>query len=244
MARTQGHGNPKWTRDETLLALHLYFECEGRIPLRHDSRVEELSLLLRRLPRSSTAQHNSSFRNAEGILFKLQNLRKVATGRGLSHVSQTDREVWDDFGRNADVVAGLAELIRASAVAAGSERLGPVSDNEIEFVEGGILTSLHLRRERSSSLRRRLLAAKRKVGPLACEMCSGGPACSDSSLHDACFETHHLVPLSVGPERPTRLRDLALICANCHRVLHRAISLQRRWLTIGEGRALLTCRQS
>lgn len=81
MARTQGHGNPKWTRDETILALNLYFELGGRIPPGNDSRVQELSELLRRFPYHANASRRESFRNPDGVAFKLQNLRQVATGR-------------------------------------------------------------------------------------------------------------------------------------------------------------------
>jgi len=35
MAVTHGHGNPKWTRDETILALDLYFDCKGHVTLWH-----------------------------------------------------------------------------------------------------------------------------------------------------------------------------------------------------------------
>jgi 5-methylcytosine-specific restriction protein A len=35
-------------------------------------------------------------------------------------------------------------------------------------------------------------------------------------------ECHHLVPLAeVAFHRNTRLTDLAIVCANCHRMLHR-----------------------
>ncbi|WP_233533532.1 HNH endonuclease [Kitasatospora sp. SolWspMP-SS2h] len=34
-------------------------------------------------------------------------------------------------------------------------------------------------------------------------------------------ECHHVVPLHVAGEGTTKLADLALICANCHRMIHR-----------------------
>ena len=44
-------------------------------------------------------------------------------------------------------------------------------------------------------------------------------------------ECHHTVPVSeYGSGARTQLRDLALVCANCHRMLHR----RRPWLTIDE----------
>jgi 5-methylcytosine-specific restriction protein A len=63
MAVTHGHGNPKWSRDETILALDLYFQCEGKIPSKSDDRVVELSKLLRNHPLHQDAAKNSTFRN-------------------------------------------------------------------------------------------------------------------------------------------------------------------------------------
>jgi 5-methylcytosine-specific restriction enzyme A len=40
MARTHGHGNPKWIHDETILALAFFFECGQAVPSRKDRRVQ------------------------------------------------------------------------------------------------------------------------------------------------------------------------------------------------------------
>ena len=77
MAVTHGHGNPKWTRDETILALDLYFDCSGIIPSGSDERVQTLSQLLRALPYHDRASRKETFRNPDGVAFKLQNLRQV-----------------------------------------------------------------------------------------------------------------------------------------------------------------------
>ena len=50
MAATSGHGNPKWMRDEVILALDLYFQLDGKVPSSTDQRIVNLSQLLRRLP--------------------------------------------------------------------------------------------------------------------------------------------------------------------------------------------------
>src|SRR5262245_1062151 len=93
MAVTHGHGHPNWTRDETILALDLYFDCKGRIPSGSDDRVQALSELLRAFPYHSRAARKESFRNADGVAFKLQNLRQVNTGKGLGNFSKMDRAV-------------------------------------------------------------------------------------------------------------------------------------------------------
>ncbi|WP_420719722.1 HNH endonuclease [Streptomyces sp. NRRL WC-3618] len=52
---------------------------------------------------------------------------------------------------------------------------------------------------------------------------------SASSTSKRCTETggagyiecHHVIPLHVAGEGTTKLSDLALICSNCHRMIHR-----------------------
>jgi 5-methylcytosine-specific restriction protein A len=97
MAVTKGHGNPDWTRDETVLALDLYFHCDRIVPGRADPRVKELSDLLRTIPWSPDVKRNDRFRNPDGVRFKLQNLRSVETMRGLKNISAMDRTIMAEF---------------------------------------------------------------------------------------------------------------------------------------------------
>jgi 5-methylcytosine-specific restriction protein A len=238
MARTHGHGNPKWARDETILALDLYLQCDS-MPSRNDPRVQELSELLRRLPFYAVGAENESFRNADGVAFKLQNIRQVATGKGLGNVSETDRQVWAELGEHPDQVRQLAASIRAGAGFAASTETELDDSSAEEFFEGRILTQLHKRRERDPRIRKRLLTSRRRNGTLRCENCNFQARCIDPMLEDADFEAHHLLALATMNERNTRLRDMALLCANCHRLIHRASAITRRWIGIDEGRDLL-----
>ena len=115
MARTSGHGNPSWTRDETILALDLYFEFDGAIPSDNDKRIIALSDRLRALSGHAQNARRESFRNPAGVAFKLQNLRQVATGKGLVNVSAMDRLVWDQFGAQRAYVREIARRIEVSA---------------------------------------------------------------------------------------------------------------------------------
>ncbi len=235
MARTHGHGNPNWTRDETILALDLYFDLKGKVPSGSDKRVKGLSELLRQFPYHAEASRKESFRNPDGVAFKLQNLRQVATGKGLGNVSETDRQVWLEFGAFPEKTKSLANLIRAGVIAFGTIEL---VKEDVEFVEGRVITTLHSRRERNPKLRERLLSLRRSSSKLCCEMCGTPPLAANPLLQDAQFEAHHVIPLSSTGARTTRLSDLALLCASCHRLLHRAIAIEKRWLTVAEGRAL------
>lgn len=236
MPVTGGHGNPKWTREETILALDLYLRSEGSIPSNTHPAVVELSHLLRSLPYHQTAARNSSFRNPDGVAFKLQNLRQAATGRGLDHTSAMDRSVWQELGHRPADVATLARAIRDSIEPANQPE---PADPEEEFVEGRTLSQLHRRRERNPKIRQKLLALRERQGSLHCDVCDRGPLEGDARLRDAVFEAHHVVPLGAGDARRTRLDDMALLCASCHRLLHRLILVEKRWVGIIEAKRVI-----
>lgn len=235
MAVTHGHGNPDWTRDETILALDLYLDCKGHIPSSSDDRVKALSELLRAFPFHSQAARKESFRNADGVAFKLQNLRQVATGKGLANVSTMDREIWKEFGGDPKRTKDLADLIRSGIALVDVTFEEP--DAEEIFPEGRVVTEAHMKRERNPLLRRRLLKKHRQSDDLKCEICGCIPPVWE--LGEAIFEAHHILPLSRATERNTRLRELALLCANCHRLIHRAIAREKRWLTIKEAKLII-----
>lgn len=93
-----------------------------------------------------------------------------------------------------------------------------------EVIEGRQRLSSHLQRERRSAgiakaLKRDTLRAE---GVLACAVCKFDFAESYGSHGLGYIEAHHIVPLSeCRDEIQTSRNDLALVCANCHRMLHR-----------------------
>lgn len=235
MAVTQGHGNPNWTRDETLLALDLYLSLKGVVPSPRASEVKTLSDLLRSLPYHAEAAKQATFRNPDGVGFKLMNIRQVATGKGLGNVSNMDRQVWAEFGHRPDEVHRIAYAIKSGIALAGAE---PLPDVEQELPEGRLLTALHVRRERSPKVRKLLLDARRPDG-FRCEICSLSRPDLEVSMQEAMFEAHHLIPLAEAGERKTKLADLALLCACCHRLVHRVMILRSGWVSLSEARAMV-----
>ncbi|HEY1267317.1 MAG TPA: hypothetical protein VGH16_08685 [Candidatus Binatia bacterium] len=117
MARTQGSGNPCWNREEVILALELYHDTDGQIPPESDKRVQALSALLRRLPYHDGVAKRASFRNPAGVVFKMQNLHRVATGNGLAHLSATDQRVWRELGKDRTGTKILATKIKQAVEA-------------------------------------------------------------------------------------------------------------------------------
>ena len=98
------------------------------------------------------------------------------------------------------------------------------SDQGDEVYEGKERIRKHKYRERRTSglVRLKKSQAKQKLGRLACEICGFVPREYYGHLGDSVIECHHIVPISkLQGNRPTRLEDLALVCADCHRMLHR-----------------------
>jgi 5-methylcytosine-specific restriction protein A len=172
------------------------------------------------------------------VVFKLQNLRQIDTGKGLGNVSRADREVWEELGSDPKRTKELAQLIRAGiAVVSEVREDSPAYD---VFAEGRVVTETHLRRERDPQLRGRLLADRRSKAALKCEMCGRQADTFDAAFAESIFEAHHIIPLAASVERKTRLADMALLCACCHRIIHKAIAIKGSWLSIEQAKKLIS----
>jgi len=132
-----------------------------------------------------------------------------------------DAEVWDEFADEPESLTRLARAIRGEAGLQDAFPLPPVELEE-EVSEGRLLFRRHRDRERSPALvkkkKRRVLSDK---GRLACEVCDFEFGRAYGKHGEGFIECHHLVPLAGSGVSVTRLRDLALVCSNCHRMLHR-----------------------
>jgi hypothetical protein len=81
----------------------------------------------------------------------------------------------------------------------------------------------HWAHERSKTLVKRAKERfKQERGRLSCEACEFDFFHVYGALGEDFIEVHHLVPVSELREGDsTRLSDVALVCSNCHRMLHR-----------------------
>jgi 5-methylcytosine-specific restriction protein A len=114
--------------------------------------------------------------------------------------------------------------IRA-AITSGEGIPDTPEDDEQHVPEGATLYRMHRTRERSPRLRQRKLTQMlRSRGRLVCEACDVHlPAVYGDAAHDL-VEVHHVVSLSVSGPVDVRLADLAVLCPNCHRMIHRLVS--------------------
>jgi 5-methylcytosine-specific restriction enzyme A len=107
----------------------------------------------------------------------------------------------------------------------------------IEVMEGAVIYKLHKFRERDQKIITEKKEMEfRKFGKLLGEACEFDFHVKYGDLGYKYIECHHRTPLSeFSKSTKTSLNDLALVCSNCHRMLHRKID----FLTIDGLRELL-----
>jgi 5-methylcytosine-specific restriction protein A len=221
--------NPAWVRDEVILALDLYFRHNpSRINAGH-SEVIKLSDLLQKLPLHDLRTAGPDFRNPNGVYMKMGNFLSLDpsyAGKGLASVSKLDREVWDEFARDRQRLEATANAIRNNYQLIDMP-VGQEEEQDEEFAEGRVLTRLHHLRERNRSLvKKKKERVLKDTGKLLCEVCNFDFAATYGELGVGFAECHHTKPLStLQPNDTTKLSDLAIVCANCHRMLHQGEKL-------------------
>lgn len=234
--------NPAWSRDELILALDLYLRHRHSLPSKHHPEVQELSQFLGKMGSALGLSSSASFRNTNGVYMKLGNFRRwdpdyIKHGKtGLAKGNKDEEIVWKEFAHSpsmlAAVVASIRNAVYLNALAGFQEE-----PDIHEAAEGKVLTRLHRVRERSRALvERKKKQAMTRYGKLVCEACGFDFQQRYGDVGVGLIDVHHTRPLhTLEPGQKTRLDDLALLCANCHRVVHST----RRWLSIGELKALL-----
>lgn len=99
---------------------------------------------------------------------------------------------------------------------------GKASEPAQEGREGRRRLRQHWAIERDRGLVAMKKERARQDGRLCCEVCGFDFVAEYGPLGDNFIEVHHKIPLaSLEQSRATKLSDLALLCANCHRMVHR-----------------------
>ncbi|MFE7106285.1 HNH endonuclease [Streptomyces sp. NPDC057575] len=237
--------NPDWARDEIILACHLVMTNGWKGLDANDPRVIELSGLLQLMPIHAEADRNEKFRNPNGVARKTFDIATRHPGyRGKpTNGSALDVEVLHEFLARPAEMTEVAQLIRQGITAGDLQTLLLNDDEDLDDYsapEGRLLMSRHKRRERNKGLRKRkIIAVLKQGGPLACEACGFDFEAVYGNRGSGYIECHHVVPLHEAGESRTKLGDLALICANCHRMIHRSAP----WPTPKELRSLIENRR-
>lgn len=226
--------NPNWTRDEHMVALNHYFENPNSWFDENSQEIKTLAVQIRSVADSLGLKGSETFRNTAGVSMKLLNFRRLDpdhSAGGLPRGSRDEEAVWIDYVDRPDELKRAVSAILSTVKEVKGKSAEPQADLE-EAQEGGLLTRLHRYRERNAALVRRKKASFEKThGRLYCEACGFDFVKTYGIRGEGFIECHHTIPVSeLGPGQKTKLRDLVLLCSNCHRMVHSA----RPWLSVEE----------
>jgi predicted HNH restriction endonuclease len=96
-------------------------------------------------------------------------------------------------------------------------------DDESNFPEGRERFRQHRYLERDGTISRKAKAKRlADTGKLQCEVCEVDFTQIYGLMGTGFIEAHHVKPVStIHGEEKTKISNLALVCSNCHRMLHR-----------------------
>ena len=228
-----------WTRDETILALDLYLRMRESGVSKSKGEIEELSNFLQTLPIHPIYDRPTNFRNRASVSMKMNNFQSLDPAytvdgrRGFRNRNKIDQFVWDDFIDDEEYLRKVANAIRENS-GITAPALDEDESDRGDITEGKLLQRTHWYRERNRSVvKRKKAQAQKRFGRLSCEVCNFTfSEFYDSEIGDGVIDCHHKVPLSeISPGTRTKLSDLALVCSNCHRMLHKGEN--KKYLALG-----------
>ncbi len=101
------------------------------------------------------------------------------------------------------------------------------------------ILKLHRFRERDIKIVKQAKAIAKKENRFFCEVCLFNFENQYPTLGIDFIECHHIQPISKGGMRQTKVEDLAIVCSNCHRMLHRK-DINGNYLTVNELSKMIT----
>lgn len=146
--------------------------------------------------------------------------------------SKLDEKVFKEFYNDRELLRKIAEEIRQISYNTDiKQKISKIEEDEEvvndSVVEGRILYKYHkvIERDRKIVKKKKDQAISRN-GILACEACLFVFEAFYGNIGTGFIECHHRTPLSLlRVSTKTSLDDLALVCSNCHRMLHKKIDV-------------------
>jgi 5-methylcytosine-specific restriction protein A len=226
VASLESEGVGENQRDELMLLIDA-FVAEGRAPTGEavEELVDEVGRLgaMRGLDEDSMVQVEEVFEKLTGL----------AAGEAADDEDAV-AALWLEFTDDQAKLRAAVDAIRANLDSAEATGFDVVEQGVVTAQEGRLLTTVHVRRERSRKLRNAKIRAAGKRP--RCDACSFDFEDAYGERGRGFIECHHTVALAdLRPGTETSLDDLALVCANCHRMIH----VSKPWLTVEELTALL-----
>ena len=112
-----------------------------------------------------------------------------------------------------------------------------LTEDDNGYPEGKQQLRIHLIRERDPRvIREAKRRYKQKNEELSCQACGFNFVKVYGEIGEDYIEGHHINPVSdQETESITRIEDIALLCSNCHKMIHR----RRPWLCLDELKKLI-----
>lgn len=110
--------NPKWHRDEIILALDLYFDANRGTLNKKNPKIIKLSDVLNNLPLFPYKPDAAKFRNTNGISLMLSNFLTLDPdylGKGMDRFSKLDEKIFNEFFNDQERLRNVANEIKMVA---------------------------------------------------------------------------------------------------------------------------------
>jgi len=139
---------------------------------------------------------------------------KYLTGKPLSSGVFNAVTAKDYFIRNGYQILDKKENKKISII--------KTENIESSFPEGREKYKLHRSLERDSSIGKKAKQNRMDtIGELRCDVCNFSFSDKYGELGAGFIEAHHTIPVSeLKGKHKTKIKDMALVCSNCHRMLH------------------------
>ena len=238
--------NPPWSRDEPILALDLYRTNPASPPSPESPTIAELSAVLSRMarllgvstptvPQRQRRLHEDDRTSATRP--RLHRRRQEGPETAITKMRRWWGRVFGDHER----LAAVAAAIRAAVASKEATELLTVDDEGTEEAAEGRSLDPPTSQPRAEPQARGDQKGQGHARRWTPNM--RGVELDFAETYgkrgEGFMEVHHTRPVhEIMPGQVTRLADLALVYANCHRMIH----ARRPWLTIEELGALLRAR--
>ncbi|MFC5849233.1 HNH endonuclease [Deinococcus petrolearius] len=232
--------NLKWTEEELILALNLYLKRSRRVPRKTSTESKELSSILNSLPIYSEIEKQGSFRTADSVTLKIENIKakdpffekqhlegsKIGMQKGGGGVIDLWIKYQDKLDRVSSDALAIMEKYKDSLL---EDLPGGRDDIMIEsdqiYTEGERRLTVRFTARRNRDLaKKKILHTLAHSGRLDCEVCGFNFYDYYGEIGRYFAECHHIVPLSKGRNKNS-IADLAVLCSNCHSMIHTSKSL-------------------
>jgi 5-methylcytosine-specific restriction enzyme A len=184
---------------------------------------------------------NNNYIPVSETLWDRVNLRGITQGnacnisniKNIGNIEELQLDIWRRFNGHF-ISEELESETTTSAIITALKLTSP----DFIATEGGMRMVSHIIKERNRSIVKEKKQKAIKNNQLKCAVCDF----SFSITYNVEFiECHHLTPIGQVGVRETTLDDLALVCANCHRMLHK--KFDGNYLTINQLQGKLKKKQ-